>query len=61
MRLFTDYGALSASGDMSLLIDSSATGAQAQPYQFAGFFKGCGELVDASSLKLPDTANHSFY
>ena len=32
VRLFTDYGALSASGDMSLLIDSSATGAPVQPY-----------------------------
>jgi hypothetical protein len=61
VRLFTDYGALSASGDMSLLIDSRATGATVQPYQFAGLFKGCDAVVDASGLKLPGTADHSFY
>jgi hypothetical protein len=61
VRLFTDYGALSASGDMSLLIDSRATGAPAQSYQFAGLFKGCGELVDASGLKLPEAGDYSFY
>jgi len=61
VRVFSDGGALSVAGDMSLLIDSSSTGATAKPYQFAGLFRGCDAVVDASALKLPDTANHSFY
>jgi hypothetical protein len=67
VRLFTDYGALSVAGDMSLLIDSSSTGATAKPYQFAGLFRGCDAVVDASAMKLPPqgpnaaASTHAFF
>lgn len=67
VRVFSDGGALSVAGDMSLLIDSSSTGAKAKPYQFAGLFRGCDAIVDASAMKLPPqgpnaaASTHAFF